>query len=109
MINMLKISKHGIEPITTHMDLMAPSQEIQAMNQMLADRRPIAIRVAADLIIVLHLPRHSFVVVVDKWFAVVESCELVREVSRAFLVKPAAGKRVIRATAGLGFGRRVPA
>jgi hypothetical protein len=32
MINMLKISKHGIQTITPHMDIMASPKEVETMN-----------------------------------------------------------------------------
>jgi hypothetical protein len=109
MINVLKIPKHGIKTITTHMDFVSPSKKVEAMDQMLADRGPIVVRIATELLVVFHLSSHPLIVVVDKRFAMIESGKLVREVMWAFFVKPAASKRVIGASAGLSLGGGISA
>jgi hypothetical protein len=103
MINMLKISKHGIQTITPHMDIMASPKKVETMNQMLSDRSPVEIRVTTNFIVVLHLASSCFIIVVDKGLAVVEMRKLVCKVSRAFFVEPAACKRVVIAAKGFRF------
>jgi hypothetical protein len=103
MINMLKIPQHGIETITTHMNIVTSPKKIKTMNQMFTNSRPIEIRVPTDFIVVAHLASRRFIIVIYEGLAVVEMRKFMCKVTRAFLVKPAASKRVIVAAEGFGF------
>ena len=105
MINVLQIPKHIIQPSTTHVDIVAPSKEIQTMNQMLTDSSPIKVWVIAEFSVVLHLLCGSLIIEIDKRLAIIEMRKLMREVMRAFFVQPAASKRIVGAAEGFGFLR----
>lgn len=98
MIHMLHISKHIIKSIPPHMNIMPPSQKIETMHQVLAQRSPIeTLSIMTNLIIVLHLPCHALVIVVNKRLAAVESRKLLGIVMRAILMQPACRQRVVLA------------
>ena len=83
VIHMLHISKHIIKSIPPHMNIMAPSQKIETMHQVLAQRSPIeTLSIMTNLIIVLHLACHALVIVVNERLAAVESRKLLGIVMR---------------------------